>query len=84
MPFNRDRETLRQQQTLGGRVLFGDVSFSWGSGMPKKWRFRSYTFGSETIERLCQVMRMDTSLGERVRGSRGGGSGQGPQHSEGK
>ena len=53
MPFNRDRETLRQQQTLGGRVLFGDVSFSWGSGMPKKWRFRSYTFGSETIERLC-------------------------------
>ena len=62
MPFNRDRETLRQQQTLGGRVLFGDVSFSWGSGMPKKWRFRSYTFGSETIERLCQVMRMHTAV----------------------
>lgn len=52
--------------------------------MLKKWRFRSCTFGSESIERLCQVVRMDTSLGERVRGSREEGSGQGPQHSEGK
>lgn len=84
MPFNRDWETLRQEQTLGRRVLFGDVSFSWGSGMPKKWRFRSYMLGSETIERLCQVVRMDTPLRERVRGSIDGGLGQGPQHSEGK
>ena len=38
--------------------------------MPKKGRFRSYTFGSETIEGLCQAVRM-----EKVRGSRDGGQG---------
>lgn len=78
MPFNRDGET-QAGTDLRQRVLFGDVSFSWGSGMPKKGRLTSYTFGSETIEGLCQAVRM-----KRVRRSRDGGSGQGPQHSEGK